>query len=322
MATFISSLRLLCAVAVLASLFVVGAPQIARAHTSEQFVMLKDTKGLPGGGDRNGKGRATLKTASEISTICYDISFKRIGRVTAAHIHDGRKGEGGPKAVTLFNSKRGRSSAARGCKKNVSPAAIEAIQSHPKAYYLDVHTKGHPKGALRGQLSNVEGSYRPPAMCAKQSPAMPNTESQQASKVRKAKVISLTDAATKRFPVKRRHTFSEALWAEAGPTPIVEDTKFYVFQVDTAGIERGLFVKVGWSDPSATEIDLFAYEDTGLRVAHADEESPEKTATAGESIHVSGRRCEVFAIEVRPTQTVGEKVTVEAWLDEPHDHSH
>ena len=65
---------------------------------------------------------------------------------TASHIHKGAAGTSGPIVVPF-----GGTFKAKGC--IVSTAAtLSAIEKNPKGYYVNVHSKKHPNGAVRSQL--------------------------------------------------------------------------------------------------------------------------------------------------------------------------
>ena len=64
----------------------------------------------------------------------------------AAHIHKGAAGKAGPVVVPF-----GAAYKAKGCQK-ATKAVIEAIESHPNGYYVNIHNAKFPGGAIRGQL--------------------------------------------------------------------------------------------------------------------------------------------------------------------------
>lgn len=129
---------------------------VVLAHTAEQRAALKGDNVAPGPGDPDGSGRARIKSASEAETVCYKVIFKGIRRATGAHIHQGSRGVPGETYLRLFTSSRGKRSPVEGCKHGVPEETIEAMHDSPRAYYVDVHTKAYPEGALRGQLRNTE----------------------------------------------------------------------------------------------------------------------------------------------------------------------
>ena len=111
---------------------------------------LNGDREVPGPGDPNGSGRVRLVVDSEAGSICYRVTFTRIGRANAAHIHRGRKGEAGDVVVTLWATSEG--SPAQGCV-DVRPGLADRIQSHPRRYYVNLHTREYPDGAIRGNLT-------------------------------------------------------------------------------------------------------------------------------------------------------------------------
>jgi hypothetical protein len=42
-----------------------------------------------------------------------------------------------------------------GCVKNVDRGLIAKINQNPKRYYVNIHTRGYPDGAIRGQLKTT-----------------------------------------------------------------------------------------------------------------------------------------------------------------------
>jgi hypothetical protein len=82
--------------------------------------------------------------------ICYRITVSNIGRATAAHIHRGTSTEAGPILKELEAPSDGSS---QGCVR-VSRTAITNIKNNPSGYYVNVHNRAFPNGAVRGQLHN------------------------------------------------------------------------------------------------------------------------------------------------------------------------
>ena len=121
-----------------------GSPLVTlEAHlTGEQEV--------PGPGDPNGSGDAVLKVFK--ARVCYTLSARGIKPAMAAHIHKGRKGVAGPIVVPTDESSlhlpRPTSS---GCEA-ISRALSMKLRQNPSNYYVNVHNKPYPDGAIRGQL--------------------------------------------------------------------------------------------------------------------------------------------------------------------------
>ncbi len=98
-------------------------------------------------GDPNGKGLAVLHLNAGKGKVCW--AFKgvaRIGAPNAAHIHKGRAGKAGPVVVAFSVPYK-----ATGCVK-AAKKLIEAIETYPNNYYVNIHNAKYPGGAIRGQL--------------------------------------------------------------------------------------------------------------------------------------------------------------------------
>jgi len=105
---------------------------------------ISPTTGMPGAGDPDGSGFASIRLNAEEGMVCWTISFKGIETPFAAHIHAAPKGTNGSVVVPL-------SPVTGGCT-TADPALIQAIIDSPNQYYVNVHNTPYPSGALRGQL--------------------------------------------------------------------------------------------------------------------------------------------------------------------------
>jgi len=95
-----------------------------------------------------GGGAATVVIDPPKGTVCYLVNVGALANVTAAHIHVGAAGANGAVAVP-FDAPEGGTTG--GC----APIAAElsaAILANPGGYYVNVHTRTQPGGAIRGQL--------------------------------------------------------------------------------------------------------------------------------------------------------------------------
>ena len=118
-------------------------PPPAQAATTNEKAEMTGAEEVPGPGDPDGKGTATVVVDDAANTVCFELAYTGLGKVTAAHIHTGAKGVAGPPAVTLKGDK--------GCV-NVDPTTAKALRDDPGSHYVNVHTDEFPKGAIRGQL--------------------------------------------------------------------------------------------------------------------------------------------------------------------------
>ena len=123
----------------------------------------------PGGrhGDKNGSGTAHVALITSEDRLCYSLEASDIKPATKAHIHQGTASERGPIVVEVDPPPEDRTSS--GCT-DVSPALLRTLLEKPQSYYVDVHNKEFPHGAIRGQLSLTEASSFSPACPASVCP--------------------------------------------------------------------------------------------------------------------------------------------------------
>jgi hypothetical protein len=100
-------------------------------------------------GDPNGTGTARLGLMPNREQICYRITVSNIKPDTAAHIHKAPAGQTGAIVKELKAPSDGSS---RGCVR-LSSSKIMNIKNNPSGYYVNVHNRPYPDGAVRGQLS-------------------------------------------------------------------------------------------------------------------------------------------------------------------------
>ena len=103
---------------------------------------------VPGPGDPDGSGTATLRLNPGQEEICYELTVTGVAPIRAAHIHVGTADVAGPVVVALTPPTDGSSS---GCV-TADRDLILAIIQNPEQYYVNVHNAEYPAGALRGQL--------------------------------------------------------------------------------------------------------------------------------------------------------------------------
>jgi len=109
---------------------------------------------IPGPGDPDGSGAATIMLNFVQGEVCWDIQVKGITLpASAAHIHqiDPATGFGGVVVTLSAPDAKGHAS---GCT-SASLELIKAIIKNPEGYYVNVHNSDYPAGALRGDLSKV-----------------------------------------------------------------------------------------------------------------------------------------------------------------------
>jgi hypothetical protein len=130
------------------------------------FTELSGEAEVPGPGDPDGVGDASIGIEVDAGRACYFISVMNIGMATAAHVHEGGPAVAGPIVITL--DPPGPDGFVEGCVEGVDGAVLQAIVDDPGGYYLNVHTADYPDGAVRGQLSTEPPpppECTPPALC-------------------------------------------------------------------------------------------------------------------------------------------------------------
>jgi hypothetical protein len=138
------------AVAAVVLITVAMTAAIAEAGGRTFTTTLTGAAEVPGPGDPDGSGQATITLNPGQGEICYQLSVTGISPALAAHIHVGTATQAGPVVVGLAPPDAGGSSS--GCT-SADPALIKAIMKNPENYYVNVHNVDYPAGALRGQLS-------------------------------------------------------------------------------------------------------------------------------------------------------------------------
>jgi hypothetical protein len=114
---------------------------------------------VPGPGDADGTGKATIHLRPRAGRVCFNLSWSNIGPPTAAHIHEAPAGEEGDVVVTLFSSETplpDTITGVRGCATDVSRELIDDIIENSDEYYVNVHNVEFPAGAIRGQLDESQ----------------------------------------------------------------------------------------------------------------------------------------------------------------------
>ena len=141
------SLLAVLAVCVLGALLL-ALPSFATGATPHSTLKasLTGEKEVPGPGDKDGSGQAVVKVYE--ARVCYTLEVQGIEPATAAHIHRGGPNVAGDIVVELRAPTDGSS---EGCKA-ISQALSKKLRENPRKYYVNVHNKPFPDGAVRGQL--------------------------------------------------------------------------------------------------------------------------------------------------------------------------
>jgi CHRD domain len=131
------------------SLFALPGMIAAQDAGRKLSTSLSGSAEVPGPGDTDGTGTASITLNQGKKQVCYELSVSNIGTATGAHIHRGAAGTAGAVVVTLMPPATGTST---GCADNVSEDLIKKIRQTPENFYVNIHNAEFPDGAVRGQL--------------------------------------------------------------------------------------------------------------------------------------------------------------------------
>ena len=97
-------------------------------------------------GDADGSGMAMVTLRPAVRRVCATISFSGIDKPFAAHVH--RRSDG-QVVVDLTGSVTGGAKCT-----TASRRLIRRIADQPGRYYVNVHNRAHPSGAVQGSLGS------------------------------------------------------------------------------------------------------------------------------------------------------------------------
>ena len=103
---------------------------------------------VPGPGDADGTGNASLTLNHGKGEVCYELTVDKIAAANAAHIHEGAVDKAGPPIANLTPPTNGSS---KGCVA-LDKDKLKDVMQNPANYYVNVHNAEFPDGAVRGQL--------------------------------------------------------------------------------------------------------------------------------------------------------------------------
>lgn len=125
-----------------------GAPLTPPGGPGALKATLVGSTEIPGPGDPDGNGLATVNIDLAKGQLCYTLTVLQVEGVTMAHIHRAPMGSMGNVVVPLSAPTSGSS---EGCV-SIRPELASAILSDPSSFYVNVHSEAHIAGAVRGQL--------------------------------------------------------------------------------------------------------------------------------------------------------------------------
>lgn len=143
------TIRKVVQLALAASVLTVGVSAAAAIAGDPKPVTVHMTGGQevpPGSPTASGTFRFQIIPNRE--DVCFGLTWKGLDTPTMAHIHKAPPGMAGPVVIVLYGTPPVGHSGCRTAKASL----IDAIQTHPAEYYVNIHTKKYPDGAIRGQL--------------------------------------------------------------------------------------------------------------------------------------------------------------------------
>jgi hypothetical protein len=114
--------------------------------------LLSPAEEVPGPGVKDGVGAALVNISGP--KICSELKATMGEKPTKAHIHQGAKGMSGSVVVDLMPAFNPGEAAyeSKTCVETTADTASQLI-ADPAGYYVNIHSDGHPDGAMRGQLA-------------------------------------------------------------------------------------------------------------------------------------------------------------------------
>lgn len=139
-----------------------GATLLAIPAHAETVVFTATLDGAsePAGGDPKASG--TFRASVETSTgdVCYTLITKNLPTAMAAHVHEGAAGANGSPVINIDVTGDDEYCLA------AQTELLQAMAANPGNYYVNVHTKDFPAGAIRGQLVGPAVTAPPAAPAA------------------------------------------------------------------------------------------------------------------------------------------------------------
>ena len=126
---------------------------VAANHAATFVTSLSGAEEIPGPGDPNGKGWATIEVY-DAGLVCYTLKLQGIEMPLAAHIHEAPPGEAGDVVVDLRLDLAERQGNRYSFCANAAESVVADIRANPTDYYVNVHNASYPGGAVRGQLGD------------------------------------------------------------------------------------------------------------------------------------------------------------------------
>jgi hypothetical protein len=144
-----------------------GAVVLAGPVSADQVQLVTGLSGgneVPGPGDPNGSGTATLTVDTASGQICYQVNVSGLSsHPSAAQILHGDAGTFSPDGRVTINLAPPINGSSSDCVTIDTGLAANGIATYPSAYFLTVATPDFPQGAVRGQLGTPSNDHPAPS---------------------------------------------------------------------------------------------------------------------------------------------------------------
>lgn len=171
--------------------------------------------------------------------------------------------------------------------------------------------------------------------CKPFRPGPPDSVSVNAADAPKEKVVLVSEKATEDDPLVFEYghgpaiadqSVGEAVTGDPQGAMILEDARFFNFQVVAGARASQVNARIEWPSPSVSDIDLRLFGQTGAEVDYSASFNPIAIASAvtggddanglEQLLGLWMSRCSGFTVESRPAWSPGENaVTLKVWLD-------
>jgi hypothetical protein len=123
-------------------------PPIKTASYSVALSGANGVSGPQGGppGAPNGSGLATITINASTHKLCWNFSLKNVTEPTVARVYWRQAG----RASWRFGFHLGRTYSPSGC--TPIPEGAKAVEAEPQEWWLSIHSRPFPGGAVRGQF--------------------------------------------------------------------------------------------------------------------------------------------------------------------------
>jgi hypothetical protein len=125
---------------------------VGDGSSSRLSAVLSGAAEVPGPGDPDATGQATVVVEPGRSQLCYRIEVTGVTGVDGTSLHEGADGEQGAVVLGLDPPEGG---SVEGCV-TAEPGLLQQMDRSPGDFYLNVRSDDHPAGAVRGQLVGTQ----------------------------------------------------------------------------------------------------------------------------------------------------------------------